>query len=301
MANPNFKENKVKRAIAKTLQPLIRIFSKRLYVSLQYRYITGKKLDWKLLTKYTEKLQYLRLYVYPKLPHVIQAASRVGAREYIKEKGCENILIPIYGIFDHFEDIDFAALPNQFVMKASHASGFNYICLDKANIDYNSLKKTFKHFLKTDYGKKTVEPHYSKIKPQIIIEKYIGSENNLPIEYKIHCFNGVPKYLYVVTNRGRNIRYNNYYIDWTPFNDAQFNHWKTSEEPIAPPHNYEDMIKLATTLSKNFPFVRLDFYSVSGKIYFSEFTFTPAKGTLIFDNEKADYEIGSWLDISSYR
>lgn len=300
MPNPNFKENKLKRAIAKSLQPLIRVFSKRLYVSLQYRYITGKKLNWKTLRKYTEKLQFLRLYVFPKDPLVIKAASRAGARAFLIEKGFEDILIPSYGIYDCFEDIDFDKLPNQFVLKATHASGFNYICFDKEKMDINLVKKTFSRYLATDYGKKTVEPHYSKIKPKIIVEAYIGQGDILPIEYKIHCFNGVPRYLYVVTGRGKNIRYNNYYVDWTPFNEAQFNHWKTSEEALLPPSNYKEMLEIAKTLSKDFPFVRLDFYSVDGKIYFSEFTFTPAKGTLIFDNEKADYEIGSWLDISKY-
>ena len=301
MANPNFKENPTKRFIAKSLQPILKVLSKRLYISLQYRYITGHKLNWDKLDLYTEKLQYLRLYVYPKLSNVIQASGRRGAREYVEQKGLKELLIPSFGIYSSFDEIDFSSLPNQFVMKATHGSGMNYICLDKNIIDYPSLKKQFARYLKTDYGKKTVEPHYSKIKKEIIIEKFIGEGNTLPREYKIHVFNGKAKYLYVVSNRGKDIRYDNYYIDWTPFPAAQFNHWKSSDSPVNPPQNWAKMVEIAETLGKDFPFVRIDLYEVNGQIYFGEFTFTPAKGTLIFDNEKADLEIGSWLDISAYR
>lgn len=300
MANPNFKENIVKRIIAKSLQPLFRLLSKKLYISLQYRYITGTKLDWKNLTRYTEKLQYLRLYIYPKLESVIKAASRDGARQIVVDKGLEDILIPSLGVYQNFDQIDFEKLPQQFVLKATHASGFNYICLDKRQMDIAKVRKLFKSYLKTNYGKLTVEPHYSKIKPQILIEHFIGSDDHLPTEYKIHVFNGVAKYLYVVTNRGKNIRYNNYLIDWTPFNEAQFNHWKTSETPLLKPQNFDQMVKIAEALGRDFPFVRIDLYEVDGKIYFSEFTFTPAKGTLIFDDKKTDTLIGSWLDISAY-
>lgn len=301
MANPNFKENPIKRFIAKSLQPILKVFSKRLYISLQYRYITGHKLNWNTLELYTEKLQYLRLYIYPKLPNVIRASGRRGAREYVEQKGLKDLLIPSFGIYSNFNEIDFASLPNQFVMKATHGSGMNYICFDKHSIDYPQLKKKFTHYLKTDYGRKTVEPHYSKIKKEIIIEKFIGEGDTLPREYKIHVFNGRAKYLYVVSNRGKDIRYDNYYIDWTPFPAAQFNHWKSSNQPINPPQNWDKMVKIAELLGNDFPFVRIDMYEVNDQIYFGEFTFTPAKGTLIFDNKKADIEIGSWLDISAYR
>ncbi|MDR0934910.1 MAG: hypothetical protein LBM03_01220 [Erysipelotrichaceae bacterium] len=289
------KEKTFKWCIAKTFEPLVKIISKTWYVKLQYQFITHKKLNLKDPETYTEKLQFLRLYTYPKNELVTKCAGRVGVREYLKDNGLENLLIPIYGVFDRFEDIDFDKLPSQFVMKCTHASGLNYICLDKNKLDFKNLKKTFKKWLKTNYGKKTVEMHYAKIKPQIIIEKYLG---NAPIEYKIHVFNGTAKYMYVVTGRGSDIRYNNYYIDWKPFNEAQFNHWKTSTNKIDIPTNWNEMVKIAEKLAATFPFVRVDLYNINGKIYFSELTFTPAKGTLIFDGKNADEEIGKWLKIS---
>ena len=299
MLNKNLHENKIKRFFAQSVRGIIKLFSPTLYVKCQYRYITHHKLNLKNPIRYTEKLQYLRLKVYPKNDLVSKCASRDGVRDYLKEINEEDKLIPIYGIFDRFDDIDFSSLPNQFVMKCTHASGFNYLVKNKDELDIKKLRKMFNKFLKTDYGKKTVEPHYSKIKPRIIIEKAITDLSSLPDEYKIHVFNGKAKYLYLVTGRGKDIKYNNYYIDWTPFNEAQFNGWDTSEEQLKKPEQFDDMVKFAEKIASPFPFVRVDLYLINNKIYFSEMTFTPAKGTLIFDDDKADFEIGNWLDINA--
>lgn len=294
--NPNLKENRLKRALVVPFKPLFKLCPVS-YVKHQYKYITHHKLNLKNPIRYTEKLQYLRLFTYPKNPLVSKCAGRAGVREYLKEKGLEKYLIPIYGIFDKFDDIDFDKLPDQFVMKCTHACAFNQIVLDKKNLDIKASRKKFNKWLKTNYGNKTVEKHYSRIKPQIIIEKYLGNADNLPTEYKIHVFNGLAKYMYVVTGRGIDIRYNNYYVDWTPFDGAQFNGWKKRDEKLPIPSNWDEMVKLSEELAKDFPFVRVDLYNINGQIYFSEMTFTPAKGTLIFDDDKADFEIGEWLKI----
>lgn len=296
MRNKNLKENMLKRTFAVPFRGIVKKLSPTLYVKMQYKYITHHKLNLKNPTRYTEKLQHLRLYEYPNNPLVSQCASRVGVREYLKDLGLEQYLIPCLGIYDDFDEIDFSSLPNQFVMKCSHACAFNAIIKDKAQINLDELRKKFKKWLKTNYGKKTIELHYAKIKPQIIIEKYIG-DLELPIEYKIHVFNGVAKSLYVVTGRGKDIRYNNYYIDWTPFDGSQFNGWKKTDYPLNKPENFEEMVELAEKLAKPFPFVRVDLYNINGKIYFGEMTFTPAKGTLILDDDSCDFEMGKWLTI----
>lgn len=297
--NPRLKENPIKRGLAKFMQPIIRFLSSYLYVKLQYRYITGHKLNLSHPSLYTEKLQYLRLFVDAKDPKVVAFSDRVQVRDEIKALGLEGILIPDYGHFHTFQDIDFSSLPPAFVLKCSHASGFNEIVINKDKMNYAQSQKKFSIWLKKNYGKETVEPHYSRIKPQILIEKYIGESNRLPDEFKIHVFNGVARYLYIVTGRGEDIRYNNYYIDKTPFPEAQFNGWQSRDEnQIAWPREYQKMISIAELIAQDFPFVRVDLYSIKGKIYFGECTFTPAKGTLRFDNPQADKIIGQWLKIN---
>ena len=300
MANKNLKENKFKRAIAVSVRGIVKFFSKTLYVKMQYKYFTNHILNLKNPVRYTEKLQYLRLKVYPKWDLVSKCAGRAGVREYVKEKGFESNLIEIHGIFDRFDDININELPNQFAMKCTHACAFNYICFDKTKMDVPALRKKFNKWLKTNYGKKTVELHYAKIKPQIIVEKLMLQDGKLPTEYKIHVFNGKARNMYVVTSRGVDIRYNNYYIDWTPFDGSQFNGWKKTDYPLKKPDNWDEMVKFAEELAKPFPFVRVDLYSIDNKVYFSEMTFTPAKGTLILDDDRCDFEMGEWLDISEY-
>lgn len=299
MANPNLKENKLKRALVLPFRGIIKAICPTLFVKLQYRYITHHKLNLKRPVRYTEKLQYLRLFTYPKDPLVSKCASRDGVREYLKELGFENLLIPIYGIYDSFEEIDFEKLPDQFVLKCTHACAFNKIVLDKSKLNLDETRKQFNKWLKTNYGKKTLELHYAPIKPRIIIEKYIGELDALPVEYKIHVFNGKARSMYVVTGRGKDIRYNNYYIDWKPFDGSQFNGWKKTNYELTPPSNWDEMVKIAEKLGGFFPFVRIDLYNINGKIYFSEMTFTPAKGTLILDDDKCDFEMGEWLNINS--
>ena len=294
-------ENRAKRALLAPWRSLVKTLSPIAYVKCEYRYITHHKLNLKNPVRYTEKLQYLRLFVDPKDPKVVRCAGRVGVRDYVKECGFEANLIPSLGIYDSFDQIPFDTLPNQFVMKCSHASGFNQIVKDKAHLNRDEARVRFSQWLKTDYGRKTVERHYSPIKPQILIERYIGNENSLPIEYKIHVFNGVARNLYVVTGRGGDIRYTQYYIDWTPFDGSQFNGWLKADVPLEKPKNFDEMVRMAEKLASPFPFVRVDLYNIDGQIYFGEMTFTPAKGTLIFDDDQTDFEQGRWLDLSQVK
>ena len=291
------KHNKFIRTISYPFRFILKSINKTSYVKFEYHYITGHKLHLKNPRRYTEKLQYLRLYQYPNDPLVIQAASRVGLREYIKKIGLEKYLIKTYGNYDRYQDIDFDKLPNQFVLKCNHASGYNKIVKDKSKINHDELNKRFNKWLNSNYGKKTVEPHYSKIKPSILIEELLLENHELPIEYKIHVFNGKAKYMYIVTGRNKDIHYNNYYIDWTDFDRAQFNHWTSSDKPLKKPDCFNEAIKIAESVAAPFPFVRVDLFIIDNKIYISELTFTPAKGTLTFKDDKVDYEIGEWLNI----
>jgi hypothetical protein len=271
------------------------------YLHWQYRFITGKKLHLTNPKLYTEKLQYLRYVVFPQDPLVIRASDRVAVREMLEQKGLKKYLVPIYGSYDRFEDIPWKQLPKQFVLKCTHASGFNHIVLNKDQVHVPKLKRQFNRWLKQDYGLKTLERHYSPIPRKIIIETYLGLATSLPIEYKIHVFHGQAKYLYVVTGRGSNIRYTHLLINWTPFPGAQFNGWKTAEYPVIEPENFKTMVQLSEKLGSPFPFVRVDLYSIKGKIYFSELTFTPAKGTLKLSDPVVDAQMGEWLTLHEHK
>lgn len=171
MGNPNLKENPLKRALALPFRGFLKTFFPITYVKLQYKYITHHTLHLKNPVRYTEKLQYLRVYTYPKNKEVSRLASRDGLREYAHELGLDEYLVPMYGIYRTFDEIPWDTLPSSFVMKCTHASGMNEIIDNKDSVDKKALRKKFKKWLKTDYGKKTMERHYSRIKPQIIIEK----------------------------------------------------------------------------------------------------------------------------------
>ncbi len=297
MRNKNLKENRFLRAMVLPFRSIIRTLMPITYVKCQYRYITHHKLHLKKPVRYTEKLQYLRVYIYPHDPFVSLAASRDGLREYAHRLQLDDYLVNCLGIYDSLSDIDFKELPQAFVMKCTHASGFNQIVFDKSQLEMEKVTKKFSKWLKTDYGKKTMERHYSPIKPRIIIEELLLEDNHLPIEYKIHVFNGKALYLYIVTGRGQDIRYTHYYADGRRFDGAQFNGWKKSDVDIPFPKNFSQMLAIAEKLAAPFPFVRVDLYSIDDKIYISEMTFTPAKGTLILDDDQADFEIGNWLSI----
>ncbi|HAV20110.1 MAG TPA: hypothetical protein DCX17_03695, partial [Firmicutes bacterium] len=180
--NPKFRKlAPLVRIIFAPLRAIMRSFFPITYVKWQYRYLTRHRLNLKHPRRYTEKLQYLRLFVYPYDPEVSRCADRIRVRNYLIENGLEKYLIPSLGYVEQFQQIDIGALPNQFVLKCNHACAFNQVVLDKATLNSRLLKHKFKKWLKTDYGKRTIERHYSNIIPKILIEEYLGEGNTLPI------------------------------------------------------------------------------------------------------------------------
>jgi hypothetical protein len=283
------------RFLLNPFRRLLIAIAPKLYVALQYRYITGKKLSLNNPQSYTAKLQAYRVNVYPHDPLVIHCTDRLGLIEYLKQNGLEAYQVPVLGVYASFDAIDFTTLPTQFVMKCTHASGMNTIVQNKATLNLHALKKQYTRWLKTNYGKKTYEMHYASIPPRILIEHYLGKGDSLPLEYKLHCFQGEMKYLYVVSGRGNDIRYTHFLHDWSPFPGAQFNGWKSSSYPILKPSTFSQMVSISEKLSKPFPFVRVDMYDIDGKLYVSELTFTPAKGTLNLIDPSVDETMGAWL------
>ena len=238
--------------------------------------------------------QWLKLYSYPKDKLIIKCADKYRVREYIKEKGLEKTLVPLLGDWEKPEDIDFDKLPNKFVLKCNHGCAYNIICSDKNKLDYNKTRNTLKKWLKEDFGKFNIERHYSKIKPHITCEKFLGEHI---IDYKFFCFNGRPEYIYVSYDLANDRKAK------IGFYDLKGNKLPLVRDDYEPleidhfPNFYNNMKKDAEILCKDFNFVRVDFFVLENKYYFAELTFTPGGGMMTFNPNKYDNEWGQKLNI----
>ena len=168
------------------------IIPDRHYLKIKYRIIVGKRLNLSEPVLFNEKLQWLKLYdrnqVYTEL------VDKFKVRNYIANRIGEKYLIPLIGVYDSYDDIDFDTLPNQFVLKPNHTSGNVYICIDKKQINHDQLRREVNSWLKRNYFRFHREWPYKGVKPRIVCEKYMVDESGLELkDYKIFCFNGIPK------------------------------------------------------------------------------------------------------------
>lgn len=205
----------------------------------------------------------------------------------------------MYGVYKKVDEIPWDKLPKQFVIKCNHASGYNIICADKSKLDIEECKKKLTAWMKDRYGMVSGEYIYTKIKRRIVIEEYLGEDIDA---IKFFCFNGVPKMEYLGKDDQKNGIKDKYFdmfdenwnrLDWNYGNPE---HHKHQPGEIPKPQKFEEMKEMAKMLSRDFPFVRVDLYSVNDKIYFSELTFFPTAGIMVL--EKAHLEkMGSWLKL----
>jgi len=239
----------------------------------RYLYQTGKSLFYRFPSDLNEKLHWLSRYW--KNPLIVKCSDKYRVREYVTECGLEEILIPLIGVYDNVNEIDFDSLPSKFVLKCNHGSGYNIICDDKEKFDKQTATKQLNAWILEDYVNVNLESHYSKIDRKIICEKYLDfSEAKSLIDYKVFCINGVPLFFELCAERdtyNRTIEVSTYSLEWEKIS-LLINESKTK---FCKPQLINDMIKYAEILSKPFPFVRVDFYYTYNKIFFGELTFTP--------------------------
>lgn len=266
------------------------------YVKREYKGYFGRKLNLKNPKSFNEKINWIKLY--ERKPFMTKLVDKYAVKKYIAEKIGEDYVIPLLGVWDRFDDIDFSTLPDKFVLKTTHGGGFNgiVICNDKNKFNIDEARTRLNTAMKSDLYKEGKEWVYKNIPHRIIAEKYITNGNNDLKDYKFFCFNGIPKFLAVHFNRQTNHTAVYLDLDWKrlPFVDnypCSPNH----EEPK--PENFEAMIDVATKLSKDITFVRVDLYNVDGKIYFGELTFYPMAGYTLFDPPSADLDLGSYLQL----
>lgn len=262
-------------------------------IKIQYWIKTGRRLNLKLPQRYTEKIQWYKLYY--RDPKMIQCADKYDVRGYIKAKGLEHILIPVHGVYESVDEIDFNLLPNKFVMKTSNGSGTNLFCESKEMLDIEASIKKLNTWLKKRTSKAGREWAYYDIQPKIICEEYLDKdENNDLIDYKFYCFDGKLSHIKVVKNRflesGSNKGFFNPEFELLPYSEDDA---KKIETNLVKPKNYELMLNIVKKLSEDFPHVRVDLYNINGKIYFGELTFYDMSGYITYTPDEFDYIIGN--------
>lgn len=210
-------------------------------------------------------------------------ADKFSVREYVKERGCEEILVPLLGHWNSIDNIDFNLLPKSFVLKCNNGSGDAIVVNDKNEIDIENVKRSIRNFYARRFGLDSAEPHYLKIKPCIIAEKNIALPEKSLIDYKIWCFNGKPFCIFTVSNRDlkkHTADYNLYSLNWDDLSRKYLSDPYKNDIYVPKPPNFTQMLEYAQCLSKNFPEVRVDFYNIDGKIFFGEMTFTSLCGRM---------------------
>ena len=267
-------------------------FPKDVAHKIVYKKVMKKKLNIKEPKDYNEKLQYLMIR-YGK--NETFCSDKYKVREYIKSKNLEDILPKIYGVYENTNKINWEELPEQFVLKTNHGCGCTIVCKDKNELNKKECIKKLNKSLKENYGKISLEYHYANIKPLIICEEYLNdNEHLLPIDYKFSCFSGRAECILVCSERERKLKRTYYDTNWNKLDYTK----EVSNEEFKKPDNFSEMIKIAETLSKDFPFVRVDLYNIQGKIYFGELTFSPAAGLNQSLNDKALSYLGELIDLN---
>lgn len=264
------------------------------YVKMAFKANMGKKLNLKDPKTFNEKLQWIKLY--DRKPEYTTYVDKYKVREYIAEKLGEEYLIPLLGVWDNPDDIDFDALPDRFVLKCNHNSGLGMcICKDKSKLDIDKVKKELKKGLKQNYYLHGREWPYKNVPRKIIAEKYMEDESGELKDYKVMCFNGKAKLIQIHRGRFNNHTQDFYDDEWNlkPITQGIPNSNTAMEKPAF----LEKMLELSEVLSTNIPHVRVDWYYVENSLYFGEMTFFDGSGYYPFEPEDWDYTLGSWIKL----
>lgn len=268
------------------------------YLKRKFKVAMRKELDLENPKTFSEKLQWLKLY--DRKPEYTMMVDKYLVRNYIAETIGEEYLIPLLGVWDDPDEIDFDSLPDRFVLKCNHNSGLGmYICRDKSKMDIKAVKAALRKGLRQDYYLSGREWPYKDVPRKIVAEQYMEDTETAELrDYKFFCFDGEVKALFIASERQSATEETKF-----DFFDADFNHLPfTNGHPNArvlpqKPRQFEKMKELAAILSKGIPQVRVDFYEVNGRIYFGELTFSHWSGMVPFDPEEWDYTFGSWIKL----
>ncbi len=254
---------------------------------------TGKHMDVAHPTTYNEKIQWLKLF--DNSPLKTRLTDKYMVRKWISEKIGDKYLIPLLGVWSSFDEIDFDSLPDKFVLKTNHGSGWNLIVTDKATLNFSQAKSKFDYWMNRNYAFYGLELQYMNIPRKIIAEKYLVELEQV-YDYKFMCFNGEVKFIWVDTDRFTDHKRTLFTTDWEKMDKKIM--YPSAEYDIPKPVNFERMLDIAKALSKGFIHVRVDLYNVNGKIYFGEMTFSSESGTLTTEPKEFESEMGDWIELT---
>jgi hypothetical protein len=226
-------------------------------------------------------------------------SDKILVRNYVTEILGKEYLAPLIGVYDKSDQIQIHSLPDQFIIKTNHGSGWNIICLHKLNFSWVDEKRKLDYWLKLNYYWIWREWNYMDIQPKILIEKLMVDEKGaIPNDYKIHCFQGKAKMVEVHIDRFSNHKIIYMDLDWNilPFHKS----FKAYNKRPARPKQLEKIINLAEKAAGDLPFVRVDFYFIGEQAYITEMTFFPGSGFSKFHPPEWDHIIGDWFDISDF-
>ncbi|MBR5093673.1 MAG: carbonic anhydrase [Oscillospiraceae bacterium] len=295
----NYKKIFKTRKMRAKLLHMLRFVPDRPMIRLQYRIKTGRKLDLEHPQRFTEKLQWYKLYY--RDPLMKRCVNKFAVRDYVERKGLGDILVPLYGHWSRPEDIDLDALPERFVLKKQHGGGGHdvIICTDKSKLDKEKLAQQLAIRSETvPAGGGGREWAYWEIETGIVAEELLEDDRHPEAgvdDYKFFCYSGRAEYLVVDTDRYIGHKRNFYDRDWQDLHIIS--DCPPCDREIERPKNFARMLEVAEQLSADFPFVRVDLYNISGRIFFGELTFYPWSGYVQFTPDEADFMLGKDFEI----
>lgn len=288
----------MKNMIKNLIKKVTHVIPDKLYLKIHYCIRMKQKLNLKNPQTFNEKLQWLKLY--DRKPIYTTMVDKHEVKKYVADIIGEEYIIPTLGVWDSFDEIDFDALPDQFVLKCTHDSGGLVICKDKSQLNKGSARRKIEKSLKRNYYYNTREWPYKDVKPRIIAEQYMQDSNHPEQEsllvYKIMTFDGEPKIIQTIQNDKTQNETIDYFDEQWNLLDLRQN-YPNSKIPLQRPETLEQMLDLARRMSEGHPFLRVDFYEIEGKVYFSEYTFFSDAGMAIFTPEEWDTKLGEWITL----
>ena len=255
----------------------------------------GYKLDLNNPKTYNEKLQWIKLN--DKNPLMTICCDKYAVREYVEDKKCGEILNDLLWEGENPEQIPFDDLPERFVIKVTHGSTFNIICKDKRKLDRRNVIKKCNKWLKTKFLPCYGEWFYGKVKPRVIVEKYLDDYTGRLRDYKVYCFNGEPKFIGVDSGDEKGNHYKDIYdTKWNILKGYEMA-YPNSGVSVKKPDHLDVLLKYARILSEDFLHARVDFYIVENRIIFGEITFTNSAGFGRIEPKEFSLKMGDYLKL----